>query len=472
MNNGINDTIGSAKIKQAYPWRFVIPLYLGSTLNPINSSVIATALVPIATALNIPVAKTVVLVSVLYLASCVAQPTAGKLAEEFGPRRVFIAGILTVLAGGLIGGLCSSLPALAVARVLIGLGTSAGYPTAMLMIRRRAQDAGLKAPPGNVLGGLQIAGTVTAALGLPIGGVLVGVWGWRTTFFVSLPLALAALSTALYWLPRDARKETPNSIKELARRIDIIGITLFAATITSLLLFLYTIPSPQWLVLAMAAALAATLIGWELKASRPFFDVRLLARNGALSRTYIRFALMTLCIYTVLYGLTQWLQAGRHISSTESGLLILPMSALSALLVYFLSKRNLVKGPLLVSALTSILASAGLFILSPGSSVVWIIAITLVFGITLGTSASANQTALYEQVEAGHLGTAAGLMRTFAYIGSIASSALIKIAFHAGVGEQGLHHIALFMIIVSVLALVLTVADRQLRSNIKITNKN
>jgi hypothetical protein len=101
------------------------------------------------------------------------QATGGKLAEAFGPRRVFLAGILTVLAGGLVGGFGQDLTTLVVASVLIGVGTSAGYPSAMLLIRRRADAAGLDAPPGSVLGGLMIAGAATAAVGLPIGGVLV-----------------------------------------------------------------------------------------------------------------------------------------------------------------------------------------------------------------------------------------------------------------------------------------------------------
>jgi MFS family permease len=157
----------------AFSWRFVTPMFLGSALNPVNSSLIATALVPIASAMHVSVGRTAVLVSALYLASSIAQPTAGKLAEEFGPRRVFLAGILLVLAGGLVGGFAPDLTTLMVARVLVGVGTSAGYPSAMLLIRRRATAAGLGAPPGNVLGGLIIAGMVTPAVGLPIGGVLV-----------------------------------------------------------------------------------------------------------------------------------------------------------------------------------------------------------------------------------------------------------------------------------------------------------
>ena len=217
-------TAGSRQRADApFGWRTVTPLVMGSALNPVDSSVIATALVPIAAALHVPVGRTSILVSSLYLACAIAQPTAGKLAEEFGPRRVFLAGIVLVLAGGLVGGFAPDLTTLIVARVLIGVGTSAGYPSAMLLIRRRAEQAGLDTPPGNVLGGLVIAGMVTPAVGLPLGGALVGAWGWRTTFFVNIPLALVTLAMAARWIPRDPPREQARSAREVAARIDVAG---------------------------------------------------------------------------------------------------------------------------------------------------------------------------------------------------------------------------------------------------------
>ena len=77
---------------------------------------------------------------------------------------------------------------------------------------------------------------------------------------------------------------------------------------------------------------------------------------------------------------------------------------------------------------------------------------------------SANQTALYTQVTADQIGTASGLFRTFGYIGSIASSALISIVFHTSVTDHGLHVIALIMVVVSALGLVIVLADRTIMS--------
>lgn len=465
-NNSTSDhgvgTAPAVTASNAFRWQFVTPLLMGSALNPINSSLIATALVPIAHAVHVSVGQTAILVSGLYLASAIAQPTAGKLAEEFGPRRVFLMGILLVLAGGLVGGFANNLTTLVVARVLIGIGTSTGYPSAMLAIRRRAEQAQMAEPPGGVLGGLQIAATVTSAVGLPLGGVLVDAWGWRTTFFVNVPVTLITLAMAYFWLPKDGRLARSGA-RDLAIRLDVLGIILFGGTMSSLLIFLLSLPGPNYLALAIAIILAAALVWWELRAAIPFIDVRLLASNLALTRTYLRFALTTLCVYTVLYGLTQWLEASRALSSREAGLLLLPMSGLSAMIVRPISKRNLVRGPLLVGAAACLAASIGVLLLTDSTPIIAIIVVTLIFGITLGTTAIGNQTALYQQVEAKQIGIAAGLLRTAAYLGSIGSSALISVIFHSKVDDHGLHTIAVIMIGMSAVALVLTIFDRQLR---------
>jgi len=450
--------------RNPFSWRFVTPMLLGSALNPVNSSVIATALVPIAAALHVPVGRTAVLVSVLYLATSIAQPTAGKLSEEFGPRRVFLAGIVTVLVGGLLGGFAQNLPELMVARVLIGIGTSAGYPSAMLLIRRRADEAGLDAPPGSVLGSLVIAGIVTAAIGLPLGGVLVEAWGWRTTFFVNIPVTIITLVMALTWIPRDPRADTRRTVREVATRIDAAGIVGFGGTITALLVFLLSLPNPDWTALAIAVVVGAALVVWELRANRPFFDVRLLATNRALTRTYLRFAVMMLCIYTVFYGITQWMEAGRGLSAMTAGLVLLPMSVLSGVIARPVSQRNLLRTPLILAAVFCLAGSAGTLLLTRNTPVALIVLVTLLFGVTSGAGTSANQTALYAQVPAADIGTASGLLRSFGYIGSIASSAIIAMVFRTNVSDHGLHVTAIIMIAVSVVALLLTLADRQLMS--------
>jgi MFS family permease len=439
-------------------------LFLGSALNPVNSSLIATALVPIAHGLGVPIGQTAVLVTALYLASAIAQPTAGKAAEVFGPRRVFLAGIVLVAGGGLVGGFARSLPALLLARVLIGLGTSCAYPTAMLLIRRRAHEAGLEKPPGTVLGGLQIAGAATGSLGLPLGGVLVDALGWRAVFFVNVPVALLALAATLAWVPPDGPLDRPRRARDTAARLDVIGIAGFAAAMIALLLFLFDLPAARWDLLAVSAVLWIGLGWWELRAGTPFLDLRLLADDLTLTSIYLRSGLTQLCMYVVVYGLTQWNEVVRGLSESEAGLLLLPMTVLSGLVVFSVARRNLVRGPVIAAALACLLGSACVLLLDETAWIGWAVVVTVVFGLGLGAGAAGNQTALYGQAPAGNLGTASGLLRTFGYLGSIGASAVTGLVFHTHVSDHGLRHIAWIMIGVSVVVVALTLLDRTVRT--------
>ncbi|HEX3962524.1 MAG TPA: MFS transporter [Trebonia sp.] len=442
--------------------RFVSPMMLGAALNPVNSSVIATALVSIAAAMHVPVGRTAILISCLYLTSAIAQPTAGRLAEEFGPRRVFLAGIVIVLAGGILGGLARDMTALVVSRVLIGLGTSAGYPSAMLLIRRRATAVGLRTPPANVLGALAIAGAATIAIGPAIGGLLVGWFSWRAAFWINVPLTAAAMAMTLAWIAPDPDRVRGRSAREVARRIDLPGVIGFGGAMSALLVFLLSLPRPDWIALAVSIAVAAALVAWEMRAANPFLDVRLLASNGVLTRTYLRNGLTLLGVYVILYGLTQWVEVARGLSAYEAGLALIPMGAFSALTARVASNHVRLRLSLTASALLLIIGAAGTLFLTSHSPLVLIIAVTGVFGLASGSSSVTNQTALYRAAPPQAVGTASGLLRTFGYVGSIAAATITGLVFRTHVDDAGLHTTSLILIGTGIVVLLLTALDRGL----------
>jgi predicted MFS family arabinose efflux permease len=150
-------------------------------------------------------------------------------------------------------------------------------------------------------------------------------------------------------------------------------------------------------------------------------------------------------------------------SALSAGLLLLPTSVISGIVVVPISRRNLVRAPIIAAALASLVGSVGVLFLSSNTNIVWIVLITLLFGVALGAGASGNQLSLYTQAAPEQLGVASGLFRTFGYIGSITSSAITGIVFHTSASDAGVHTIALIMIGVSILALALSVLDRKLR---------
>jgi len=249
------------------------------------------------------------LVAVLYLASAVCQPTMGKVSLRWGTRRVFIYGLVLVAIGATLGAVGPNMTYLLVARALIGAGTSAAYPTSIALIRDRATSPNSDVPRMQ-MAVLAVAGQSTAAIGLPIGGLLIGLAGWRATFLANVPLALAGIAAALAWLPADRGRHHDDP----PRRLDLVGIALFAVAVTSLLVFLEQLKPARWWVAAVSVGATAVLVVHELRFEDPFIDVRMLARSGGLRRTYIRNGLSFVAIYTVLYGMSQWLESVRDLS--------------------------------------------------------------------------------------------------------------------------------------------------------------
>jgi MFS family permease len=435
----------------AFDRRLIPPMILGSVLNPVNSSMIAVALIPIGMAFGAPPSRTAWLVSALYLATAVGQPVVGRLVDTYGPRRLYLVG--TALAGiaGILGALAPSLGMLIVARVLLGFGTCAGYPAAMYLIRSESRRTGQDNPAG-VLTALAVASQTIAVIGPTLGGLLIGLGGWRTIFLVNVPLSVACLVLGALRLPR-----TP---VEAGSGFDIPGIALFAAMLTSLLLFLMS--PTQWYLLVPTVAAAVGFAVRELRVTEPFLDLRLLGGNLPLLATYGRTLLSFVVTYAFVYGYTQWLEQGRGLSASVTGLVLLPMFLAGIIVSSTTGRRKEVRGKLIVGGIVQIVACAMLLLLHAGSAFWLLIVLSVVVGVPQGLTNLANQNALYHQADPARMGSSAGLQRTFMYLGAIIAAAANGAFLSHGADTPGLHHLAVFMLVVAVLFLLVSLADRSL----------
>ncbi|ROQ66304.1 sugar phosphate permease [Streptomyces sp. 840.1] len=442
--------------------RLTAPLLIGSLLNPLNTTMISTALVAIGHHFDIGAADTAWLISVLYLASAVAQPVLGRLADVLGPRRVFLAGLVVVIASGLVGAVAPSFGWLIVSRLLLGIGTSAAYPAAMAVLRDESARIG-RATPRSVLARLSFAALGSAAVGPTLGGLLVMVVGWRGIFAVNVPVAIVAFGAALLWIPADPprRRAADGSTPRLD--LDPLGIGLFTTALTVLVFFLLDLAHPMWWLLAPFAVLSAALVRWQLRRPNPFIDLRMLAGNAALSRTYLRHGVSYLLIYCVMYGYTQWLEEARGYSSGHTGLLMLPMSV-AALVCSLLGARTKgIRGPLTLACVLLTVGAGVLLFLSGDTPLAVLLIAGACFGIPQGLIGTSNQAAVQAYAPAESIGSAAGLQRTAQYIGAITASSLIALAYGQSTGDRGLHLMAGVAAVLGVLLIVLTVTDRALR---------
>jgi len=445
--------------REGFGFTFVAPLALGSCLNPINSTMIATALVPISRGLNVSAAQAGWLIAGLYLASAIAQPTMGRLADLFGPRRVLLCSLTLVALSGVVGWFSSSLNVLIVARVLLGIGTSGAYPAAMRIFRVRADHLNVP-PPRAAMSFLSLAAISTMAVGPLLGGLLTGAFGWHSIFTVNLPLALLTAILVIAWTPKDAPQEL--TAAAIVRGIDIPGLALFGATLFGLMSFLMRLAHPMWLVLAITVALGAALVAHSRANRAPFFDVRMLARNAPLVLTYVRACVLSTIVYSMLYGFSQWLESGASFSSTQAGAIMLPMSVAAGISSYAGGRTKGIRIPFVLSIGVMVLGCAALGAVAFGAPVALIVAAAVLLGFPQGMFFVSTQAAVYVQAPAGEIGAASGLQRTASYFGAIVAASVLALVYGQSATNDGFLRLSIIMAASAAVLFIFTIFDRTL----------
>lgn len=453
----------------------LVSIASGTLLNPLNSSMIAVALVTIGKSFSVPIPTVTWLVSGFYLAAAVAQPLMGKLADRLGPRRVFVFGLSLVAVAGALGPFAPSLAFLVAIRVLQAFGTSAAYPAGLALVRRAAGNP--ERPPAAALGLLSIAANVSAALGPTIGGAIIAVADWQGIFLVNLPLSILSILLALRFFPGEparpllakaARGEAAGthprrgglqgSIRRL--RVDLAGILLFAATLTLLLVFLLSLSGPiRWPFLPLAAGAAAAFVLWERRRADPFIDFSMLSTRGGLGRVYLTFAAVNTVFYSLFYGLPLWMEQAHRLAPDLAGALMLPFAGLGVLATPLAARLIRLRGarPANLIGMAAMCAGALLLLLLGDRSSIWAIAaVTLVLGVPNAFNNLGLQAELFQAAPADKIGAASGLFQTFRYVGTFLSVAILGIFLGARADSTRLHHVAFCLCAISLLLFLLT----------------
>src|ERR1700742_672483 len=135
--------------------RLLPPLVLGAMLNPLNSTMLSTALTQLTHSFGRDVSAGALLITPLYITATIAQPLMGRLADIYSPKLVNMAGLGLVLAAAVVGIVAPSFGWLIFSRILLGLGTSANYPSAIAILRRYYAERG-RVMPSNALGWIAV----------------------------------------------------------------------------------------------------------------------------------------------------------------------------------------------------------------------------------------------------------------------------------------------------------------------------
>lgn len=273
----------------------------------------------------------------LILASCMLG--AGDLADRLGSRRLLIAGLAIF---GLASAACAVAPSAAVligARAIEGLGAAAILPATLALVNQLFPDPAERPRAIGVWAG--IGGSALVA-GPILGGLLVGPLGWRTIFWINLPLTAAEIALARAFLPR--------SPVAAGHRFDPPGQVLGTVALAALVFALIEsgragITSGPALAGALSALLAGiAFLAVERRREAPMVDPRWFRRR-AFSGANLGSWLMNLGTLGALFSLSLFLQLSHGLSPLRAGLNIVPLAAPLPLLTPFTGRLVAAVGP-------------------------------------------------------------------------------------------------------------------------------
>ncbi|MET9988839.1 MFS transporter [Streptomyces mutabilis] len=255
-------------------------------------------------------AYTLVLAALLMLA--------GSTADRIGRKRVFMTGLVVFTLGSLLCSLAPDLTSLVVFRMIQAVGGSMLNPVAMSIITNTFTDPRERARAIGVWGA--VVG-ISMAAGPLAGGLLVETVGWRSIFWVNLPVGLAALLLTLRFVPESRAPK--------ARRPDPLGQLMVIVLFGSLTYAIIEAPNAGFTAVLPFAALAlAALLGlllYEPRRAEPLIDLRFF-RSAPFSGATVIAVSAFAALGGFLFLSTLYLQNVRGLSALHAGLWMLPMA--------------------------------------------------------------------------------------------------------------------------------------------------
>jgi len=305
----------------------------------------------------------------------------GSMSDRFGRRRVFQIGLMLFSAGSLLCSLAHSVAALVAYRAIQGLGASMLNPVALSIIANTFPEPKERARAVGVWGA--VAG-ISLALGPLIGGALTQTVGWRSIFWINLPVGIAAVALAARFVPES---KAPR-----ARAFDPVGQGLVLAGLASLTYAVIEGAHRGWrspLISASLGIFVCALVGfllYEPRRKEPLVDLRFFRSVPFSSATVL--ALLAFSSFAgFLFLNTLYLQQVRGFSAFRTGLCTLPL-AIAMMFCAPLSGRLVgshgTRLPLLLAGLGFLLSTLILTRLSGSTPIVLLLVAYGLFGVGLG----------------------------------------------------------------------------------------
>jgi EmrB/QacA subfamily drug resistance transporter len=452
--------------KQAYLTFAVVGMAL--LMASIDSTIVAVGLPTLLTDLKTNLALVGWTMTGYQFAQSIVMPIAGKLSDEWGRKRLFLAAVAFFTISSIAAGFAPNIYVLIVCRILQGIGGGTFLPSATGIVSdafgdRRAQAIGLF---GSIfpIGGI---------IGPNIGGLILDHLSWRWIFFVNVPVGVLLLVLGSMILPKGIQ-----TISAANRKMDMSGIGLFVGAIFAVLYGMTElanrhtgIPVMPYLLFALAVVLFVFFVRHEDRVSAPMIDLRLLRW-----RPFVAVNIYNFLFGAVVFGVTGFIPyyatVAFGMTPGQTGVLLTPRSitmiVVSALTSLFIIRFRY-RLPMIVGL---IIISATLFVLSRGYHDITIMSIGLhnmvllsllvaLIGVGMGIANPASNNAALDLLP-DKVAAATGMRGMSRSVGGVLGTAAVSLTLSYFPDKaQGMQYIylALAVIMIVIVPIVFMIPD-------------
>ncbi|AOY60396.1 MULTISPECIES: MFS transporter [Desulfococcus] len=362
------------------------------------------------------------------LATGVALVPAGKIADIYGRRKIFITGILVFTVATTATAVMPSISWIILLRILQGMGAAMTMTTGIAIISAVF-------PPserGKAIGITVSSVYIGLSVGPFAGGLLTGAFGWRAIFLINAPIGAAALLLAALKI----REEWADAAGE---RFDVAGSLFYGVALVCLMYGLSILPARLGLGLLGGGALAMGLfIRHELRTAFPVFEVRLFRQNRTFTYSSLAALINYAATFAVAFLMSLYLQYIKGMSPEAAGTVLICQPGVMALFSPAAGRLSDRIEPAAIASAGMALTAAGLAalaFLSADTDIPYIIVSLVVLGLGFALFSSPNMNAIMGSVEKRHYGVASGTVATMRLVGQMLSMTLATLAFSFFIGS-------------------------------------
>lgn len=400
----------------------IVATALGFVLVQLDVSIVNVALATIAKDLRSDFASLQWIVDAYAVTFAAFLLSAGSLADRIGARRTFVVGFVLFVLSSIACGFAPSAGVLIAARTLQGLGAALLVPCSLALLNAAA--AGNAVARARAVGLWTASGSIALAAGPIVGGALVGTLGWRSIFFVNVPLGGLGV-----WLVLANLRETPASggTFDVPGQLTAVGAL---ASLTGAVILAGTLSWTAPLVLALLAfalACGAAFVVVEKRRARPMLPLELFGRRP-FSAAAIVGLLVNFTLYGAIFMLGLYFQHQERYTPLQTGLAFLPFCLALGIANVAAGRLTAARGARLPMTIGLLVAGIGYAALAPagvGSPYPLLLFGLILAPLGIGFAVPAMTTAMLASVERERSGIASGVLNTVRQAGGALGVAVL-----------------------------------------------